>query len=49
MPGAATGDIFRSKAEMVAAMKTDRYQTDRAYVAEVAEKAARSKAAGTLL
>lgn len=49
MSGAATGDVFRSKAEMIAVMKTDRYQTDRAYVAEVAEKAARSKAAGTLL
>ncbi|MDX2334092.1 capsid assembly protein [Brevundimonas vesicularis] len=49
MPGAAVGDVFRSKSEMVAAMKTDRYQTDRAYVAEVAEKVARSQAAGTLL
>lgn len=48
-PGAAVGDVFRSKSEMVAAMKTDRYQTDRAYVAEVAEKVARSQAAGTLL
>lgn len=48
MPGAAVGDVFRSKSEMVAAMKTDRYQTDRAYVAEVAEKVARSQAAGTL-
>lgn len=49
MPGAAVGDVFRSKSEMVAAMKTDRYQTDRAFVAEVAEKVARSQAAGTLL
>lgn len=48
-PGSAVGDVFRSKSEMVAAMKTDRYQTDRAYVAEVAEKVARSQAAGTLL
>ena len=48
-PGTAVGDVFRSKSEMVAAMKTDRYQTDRAYVAEVAEKVARSQAAGTLL
>jgi hypothetical protein len=49
MPGTAVGDVFRSKSEMVAAMKTDRYQTDRAFVAEVAAKVARSQAAGTLL
>lgn len=46
--GAAVGDVFRSKAEMVTAMKSDRYLNDRAYQREVAEKAARSKQAGTI-
>lgn len=46
--GSAVGDVFGSKAEMVTAMKSDRYLTDRAYQREVAEKAARSKQAGTI-
>ncbi|WP_242076573.1 capsid assembly protein [Brevundimonas diminuta] len=40
--GAATGDVFRSRAEMINAMKSDKYQTDTAYQREVAEKAERS-------
>ncbi|QBX36914.1 hypothetical protein E4M02_04260 [Brevundimonas sp. S30B] len=45
--GAATGDVFRNRAELHAAMKDDRYyNNDRAYRAGVEEKLARSKAAG---
>ena len=45
--GAATGDVFRNRAELHAAMKDDRYfNNDRAYRAGIEEKLARSKAAG---
>ncbi len=46
--GAAVSDVFRSKAEMVTAMKSDRYLNDRTYQREVAEKVARSKQAGMI-
>jgi hypothetical protein len=45
--GGATGDVFRSRAELHAAMKDERYfKNDRAYRAGIEEKLARSKAAG---
>lgn len=46
-PGAAVGDVYRSKAEFQAALNDDRYfKGDRAYRASVEEKLARSKQAG---
>lgn len=44
LSGAAVGDVFRNRAEMITAMKSDKYLTDAAYQREVAEKAERSLA-----
>jgi hypothetical protein len=41
-PGAASGDVFRSTAELTAAMRDPRYKTDDAYRKDVADKLARS-------
>ena len=46
---AASGDVFRSKAEMTTAIQDPRYKTDPAYRQDVAEKLWRSNAAGSLL
>ncbi|MEG2313355.1 MAG: hypothetical protein RSB01_05320 [Brevundimonas sp.] len=42
----STGDIFASRDEMVAAMRSEKYLNDRSYQREVAEKVERSKRAG---
>lgn len=42
LSGAAVGDVFSTRAEMITAMKSDKYLTDSAYQREVAEKAERS-------
>ncbi len=44
----AAGDVFASSQEMTAAMRDPRYGRDPAYRAQVAEKIARSKKAGSL-
>lgn len=46
--GAATGDTFRNKSEMYAAMNDPQYRSNPAFRQDVAEKLARSKAASTL-
>ena len=45
----ASGDVFRSKAEMTSAIQDPRYKTDPAYRNDVAQKLWRSNAAGSLL
>lgn len=42
----STGDVFASRDEMVAAMRSEKYLNDRSYQREVAEKVERSKRAG---
>ena len=42
-PGAEQGDVFRSHAEVTAAMRDRRYKTDEGYRQHVAKKLARSK------
>lgn len=42
----SSGDIFASRDEMVAAMRSEKYLNDRSYQREVAEKVERSKRAG---
>lgn len=46
---AASGDVFRSKAEMTAAIRDPRYKTDPAYRQDVAEKLWRSNESGSIL
>jgi len=46
--GATTGDVFRTKAELYAAMNDPQYRSNPAFRQDVAEKLARSKAANTL-
>lgn len=45
--GQAAGDVFKSAAEVTTAMQDPKYRTDPAYRQAVAEKLARSRAAGT--
>lgn len=46
--GGATGEVFRSKSEMYAAMNDPQYRSSPAFREDVAAKVARSKAANTL-
>ena len=45
---AGVGDVFRDRKELIAAMNDPRYESQPSYRTDVAEKMARSKAAGTL-